>query len=145
MPKRKIRCALPSLVVLAVATLGYQAGAEEALASGDDPLVVFAQRWDGNRDGIYTCGEWKLFARRLFHKADRDRDGAVEASEFRAIKGADPIFAETSLSYFDMNGDERIEPEEFVDRENPLFLRYDGNRDCRVTMPEIMGDGPVRR
>jgi hypothetical protein len=132
---------LSCLIALATVVLDRQgAYASESTSRSEDPLIAFAQRWDGNRNGIFTCSEWKLFMRRLFRKADRDRDGVVEAKEFPVISGADPILSETSLSYFDSDGDKRIEPDELIDRENPIFLRYDANHDCQVTMPEIMND-----
>lgn len=132
--------------MLAAVILGNQgARADDWSERRDDPLIIFAQRWDGNHDGIYTCGEWKRFMRGLFLKADRDHDGTLEALEFRAISGADPIFSETTLAYFDRDGDAKLGLEDLVDRESPFFLRYDTDHDCRVTMREIINGGPTRR
>lgn len=141
MSKRNLRLALFALLAFAALILGLRAAAH----AEDDPLVAFAQKWDGDRNGIYTCSEWKLFMRRLFAKADRNRDGFIEAPEFRTISSADPVFAETTLAYFDVNGDRKLVPAELIDRENPFFLRYDFNHDCQVTMQEIIGDGTGQR
>lgn len=146
MPQRKPHFAFSAL--LALATIAFNQPSSHAQGwpgSGDDPLIAFAHKWDANRDGIYTCSEWKHFTRRIFSKADKNHDGFVEAREFGSIRAADPIFSETSLSYFDMDYDGRIRPAEFIDRENPFFLRYDANRDCQVTMKELNDDGPARR
>lgn len=142
MPQRKLNFAFSALIVLATITLGEPGTqAQESSGNGDDPLIAFAHRSDANRDGIYTCNEWKLFMRRIFSKADQNHDGFIETREFASIQTSDPIFSETSLSYFDMDDDRRISPSELVDRENPFFLRYDANRDCQVTMNELNDDG----
>jgi EF-hand domain pair len=104
-----------------------------------DPLVASAQLWDLDHNGIYTCDEWKQFASRIFSLADRNRDGYVDASEFKTIQQAAPMFKEAELAYFDDNRDGRISREEFVSKPNPLFARYDRNGDCKVTPAEIKG------
>jgi hypothetical protein len=104
-----------------------------------DPLVLSAQLWDLDHNGIYTCDEWKQYARRLFDLADRNRDGYVDASEFKTIQQAASIFKEAELAYFDDNRDGRISREEFVSKPNPLFARYDRNDDCKVTPAKLKG------
>jgi len=104
-----------------------------------DPLVLSAQLWDLDHNGIYTCDEWKQYARRLFDLADRNRDGYVDVSEFKTIQQATPVLKEAELAYFDDNRDGRISREEFVSKPNPLFARYDRNGDCKVTPAELKG------
>ena len=104
-----------------------------------DPLVLSAQVWDLDHNGIYTCDEWKQFARRIFDLADRNRDGYVDVSEFKTIQQATPVFKEAELAYFDDNRDGRISREEFVSKPNPLFARYDRNDDCKVTPAKLKG------
>jgi len=104
-----------------------------------DPLVLSAQVWDLDHNGIYTCDEWKQFARRIFDLADRNRDGYVDVSEFKTIQQATPVLKEAELAYFDDNRDGRISREEFVSKPNPLFARYDRNGDCKVTPAELKG------
>jgi hypothetical protein len=45
--------------------------------------------WDANRDGVYTCDEWKVFAARIFASADRNRDGRLDPAEFATVQKAD--------------------------------------------------------
>jgi hypothetical protein len=108
-------------------------------APESDPLVSSAQLWDLDHNGIYTCDEWKQYATRIFNLADRNRDGYVDASEFKTIQRATPVFKEAELTYFDDNRDGRISREEFVSKPNPLFARYDRNGDCKVTPAELKG------
>jgi Ca2+-binding EF-hand superfamily protein len=104
-----------------------------------DPLVSSAQLWDLDHNGTYTCDEWKQYANRIFNLGDRNHDGYVDASEFKTIQQATPVFKEAELAYFDDNRDGRISREEFVSKPNPLFARYDRNGDCKVTPAELKG------
>ncbi|RAI45720.1 EF-hand domain-containing protein [Rhodoplanes roseus] len=116
---------------------------------GADPVRQSAPAWDANRDGIFTCDEWKQYATRIFISADLNRDGYVDAKEFDGIRRADPSFKNAELGYFDDNHDGRLARAEFVDKKSPLFARYDRNNDCRVTAEELRGggggDGPRAR
>ena len=62
----------------------------------EDPVVASAQLWDLDHDGTYTCDEWKQYATRLFNLADRNHDGYVDASEFKTIQKAMPMFNEAT-------------------------------------------------
>ena len=93
--------------------------------------------WDANRDGVYTCDEWKSFADRIFTSADRNRDGHLDPSEFAAIQKADATLADADFGYFDENQDGKITRKEFVEKPNAFILRFDRNGDCRVTADEI--------
>jgi len=103
----------------------------------DDPVVASAPLWDADHNGIYTCDEWKQYASRLFYLADRNRDGYIDSSEFKTIQRAAPMFKEADLAYFDENRDGRVSRDEFVNKPNPIFARYDKNGDCRVTPQEL--------
>jgi hypothetical protein len=103
----------------------------------DDPMVAPAHLWDLDHNGIYTCDEWKQYATRIFNLADRNHDGYVDATEFKTIQQAAPMFKEADLAYFDENRDGRVSRDEFVSKPNPLFARYDKNGDCRVTPQEL--------
>jgi hypothetical protein len=93
--------------------------------------------WDANRDGVYTCDEWKSFADRLFTSADRNRDGKLDPSEFAAVQKADATLADADFGYFDENQDGKITRKEFVDKPSAFILRFDRNSDCRVTGDEL--------
>ncbi|WP_172804537.1 EF-hand domain-containing protein [Afipia sp. GAS231] len=93
--------------------------------------------WDANRDGVYTCEEWKSFADRLFTSADRNRDGKLDPAEFATVQKADATLADADFGYFDENQDGKITRKEFVDKPNAFILRFDRNSDCRVTGDEI--------
>jgi hypothetical protein len=47
------------------------------------------------------------------------------------------MFQEADLAYFDENRDGRVSRNEFVNKPNPLFARYDKNGDCKVTPVEL--------
>jgi hypothetical protein len=91
--------------------------------------------WDANRDGVFTCDEWKNFADRLFASADRNRDGKLDPAEFANVRKADASLADADFGYFDENQDGKIARKEFVEKPNAFILRFDG--DCRVTGDEI--------
>jgi hypothetical protein len=93
--------------------------------------------WDANRDGVFTCDEWKSFADRLFASADRNHDGKLDPSEFAIVQKADASLAEADFGYFDENQDGKITRKEFVEKPNAFILRFDRNGDCRVTPDEI--------
>jgi Ca2+-binding EF-hand superfamily protein len=93
--------------------------------------------WDANRDGVYTCDEWKSYLDRLFVLADRNHDGKLDPSEFATVQKAGGTLAEAEFGYFDENQDGKITRKEFVEKPNELFLQYDRNGDCRVTPDEV--------
>jgi hypothetical protein len=93
--------------------------------------------WDANRDGVYTCDEWKGYLDRLFVSADRNHDGKLDPSEFATVRKAGGMLAEAEFGYFDENQDGKISRKEFVEKPNEFILQYDTNGDCRVTPEEI--------
>jgi Ca2+-binding EF-hand superfamily protein len=93
--------------------------------------------WDTNRDGVFTCDEWKSFADRIFTSADRNRDGHLDPSEFATVQKADTMLAEADFGYFDENQDGKITRKEFVEKPSAFIVRFDRNSDCRVTADEI--------
>lgn len=130
------------VLVLACAIAGAGAAQNDkgtpARYSVLDSLVSWASTWgDVKREGVYTCDEWKRYAARLFKDADRNHDGYLDAKEFETIRKADPMFREADLAYFDDNRDGRISRDEFVDKPNLFFIRYDKKGTCRVTLDDI--------
>jgi hypothetical protein len=106
--------------------------------SSVDPFLVWATDWgDPKGEGVYTCEQWKQYATKTFNEADRNHDGYVDAQEFEAIRKAHAMFKNADLGYFDDNRDGRISRGEFVDKPNPLFVRYDKKGTCRVTLDDI--------
>jgi hypothetical protein len=103
-----------------------------------DRLARAANVWDLDHDHVYTCAEWKTYVSGLFAKADRNRDGHLDAQEFTAIQAADPQFKDAAIGYFDDDRNGRVSRAEFVDKPNPFFLRFDKDGDCRVTLEEII-------
>jgi hypothetical protein len=114
----------------ALAQSGPQPGQDGMLKNGPPA-------WDANRDGVYTCEEWKSFADRLFTSADRNRDGKLDPSEFATVQKADTTLADADFGYFDENQDGKITRKEFVDKPSAFILRFDRNGDCRVTADEL--------
>lgn len=119
-----------------------QGGMMDSRTVAPNPFRAAFLRWDINHDGVVTCDEWRATARRLFAGADKNRDGFLDPTEFRALGRADPLFADASHAYFDTNNDGRVSLAEFVDMPSQLFTRFDTNRDCRVTMDELEGRKP---
>ena len=111
----------------------------QASGTTADPLILAIPRWDADRDGVLTCAEWKEYAERLFRRADKNNDGFLSREEFVTVRQLEPIFAGADLAYFDDNQDGRVSLREFVDKPNPVFARYDRNRDCEITPEEIKG------
>jgi hypothetical protein len=126
-----------ALVVALCATAG---SASAQGASEGDPMVTSAPLWDADHNGVYTCDEWKQYAGRMFNLADRNRDGYLDASEFKTIRQTAPMLKDADFAYFDDNHDGRVSRDEFVSKPNPLFARYDRNGDCKVTPEELKGE-----
>jgi hypothetical protein len=101
--------------------------------------------WDANRDGVYTCDEWKGYLDRLFNLADRNRDGHLDPSEFAVIRRAGASLAEADFGYFDENQDGKITRGEFVDKPSEFILQHDKNGDCRVTPDEMKDASPEQK
>ena len=79
----------------------------------------------------------RRYAETLFRRADRNGDGALTEAEFGTLRKLDPVLADADLAYFDDDQNKRIELREFVDKPNPIVVRYDRNSDCRVTADEV--------
>jgi EF hand domain-containing protein len=110
-----------------------------ARARGYDPLLTWASVWgDQDRQGVYTCEEWKRYAGKLFDQADRNRDGFLDTKEFESIRKADPMLKDADLAYFDDNRDGKMSRAEFVNKPNPFFAQYDRKGTCRVTLDDVM-------
>jgi hypothetical protein len=103
----------------------------------DSPATNGPEIWDTNRDGVYTCDEWKSHLDRMFTLADRNRDGRLDPSEFATIRKADSTPADADFGYFDENQDGKITRSEFVSKPSVFILRFDRNSDCRVTPDEM--------
>jgi len=143
---RGLACAVAFLIGVA-----WPAAAQErksntsALNPGSDPFVAWAAIWgDPNREGIYTCEQWKSYATGVFNAADRNRDGYLDTKEFEGVRNADPMFRNADLAYFDDNRDGRLSRSEFIDKPNPFFARYDRKGTCRVTLDDLSGE-PVTK
>jgi Ca2+-binding EF-hand superfamily protein len=141
-----------TLTVALVVTGAIPALAQSAPPPGDPMLGNGPPTWDANRDGVYTCDEWKRFMDRLFSSADRNHDGHLDPSEFQIVRKADATLADADFGYFDENQDGKITRQEFVDKPSAFILRFDKNGDCRVTAEEIKAaaapkgpQGPVER
>jgi hypothetical protein len=107
----------------------------------DGPLGTGPDTWDANRDGVYTCDEWKSYLDRWFAAADRNHDGRLDATEFATLRRPNTFFADADFGYFDENQDGKISREEFVGKPSEFILQNDKNGDCRVTPDETKGAG----
>jgi Ca2+-binding EF-hand superfamily protein len=120
-----------------ILTGGPHAFAQSAPQPAQDAPLSGPPTWDTNRDGVYTCDEWKSFLDRVFTLADRNRDGHLDPSEFATVRKADATLADADFGYFDENQDGKITRKEFVEKPSAFILRFDRNGDCRVTADEI--------
>jgi hypothetical protein len=108
-----------------------------------EPFAAGFSRWDLDGDGTLTCSEWTRYAELIFRRSDKNGDGFLDAQEFRSIGQIEPILAGAELGYFDDNRDGRLTIREFAGKPNPIFVRYDRNRDCEVTREELKGLPPT--
>ena len=126
------------LTIALLATAGPLALAQSAPPPAQDGLLRSGPpTWDANRDGVFTCDEWKGFADLIFTLADRNRDGKLDKTEFATVQKADAALADADFGYFDENQDGKIARKEFVDKPSAFIMRFDRNNDCRVTGDEI--------
>jgi Ca2+-binding EF-hand superfamily protein len=122
-------------LLLTSVSLALAQSAQDGLLKGGPPA------WDANRDGVYTCDEWKSFADRIFTLADRNHDGRLDPTEFATVQKLDPSLADADFGYFDENQDGKITRKEFVEKPSAFILRFDKNGDCRVTPDELKAAG----
>jgi len=113
-------------------------------ARSNDQLVAWATVWgDTGRTGVFTCDEWKRYATRLFNEADKNHDGYLNEEEFKAIRKADLMLKSAELGYFDDNRDGRVSRDEFVNKPNPFFAKYDRKGQCKVSLDDLVdGSAP---
>ncbi|MDB5533475.1 MAG: hypothetical protein JWO28_1790 [Hyphomicrobiales bacterium] len=131
-----------SVAILSAIGVGFKANSSSPVlpysSLANDVIVSSAPSWDANHDGIYTCEEWKQYVTRIFNDADRDGSGDIDLIEFEAIRRPGSPFENSELMYFDTAPfNARLSREEFIDRPSAFFLRFDKNRDCKVTAAEI--------
>ncbi|WP_050043747.1 EF-hand domain-containing protein [Bradyrhizobium sp. LTSPM299] len=110
-------------------------------SSRDRSPAGTAESWDANRDGVYTCDEWKGYLGRAFDRADRNHDGILTSAEFEVVRRMGSALADADFGYFDENQDGKITRSEFVGKPNEFILQYDKNGDCRVTPEELKDTG----
>jgi hypothetical protein len=104
-----------------------------------------AEIWDANRDGVYTCDEWKGYLARMFDRADRNHDGILTPAEFEGVRRPGSALADADFGYFDENQDGKITRSEFVGKPNEFILQHDKNGDCRVTSEELKDTGTEQK
>ena len=135
--RRKSVCMVGVTVGLLL-TNGLSAFAQSSPQPAQDGMLKNGPpAWDANRDGVFTCDEWKSYADRLFTSSDRNRDGKLDPTEFAIVRKADATLADADFGYFDENQDGKITRKEFVEKPSAFMLRFDRNGDCRVTGDEI--------
>jgi EF hand len=110
-----------------------------SLGEVDRVFLSAAGAWDRNRDGIITCEEWRAYAGDLFDGADANHDGFVDGTEYAKIVSADRMFQTVDLSYYDANGDGKLDRAEFVDKPNRAFALLDKTNQCKLSASQVAG------
>ena len=105
----------------------------------DRVFLSAAGNWDRNRDGIVTCDEWKAYAAELFDAADANHDGFVDRNEYATIVATDRMFQTVEFSYYDTNGDGKLDRAEFVEKPNRAFVLLDKDHTCRLNASQVAG------
>lgn len=140
MTRRLCTCCLQHRLGAGAALLILLAGCStSSLGDVDRVFLSAAGSWDRNHDGVVTCEEWRAYAGELFNGADTNRDGVVERTEYGAIVRTDRMFQTVDLSYYDANGDGRLDRTEFVDKPNRAFALLDKDKRCRLDSSQVAG------
>jgi hypothetical protein len=121
--------------------LALLAGCSSGSSLGDVDRVFLsaAGNWDRNRDGVVTCDEWRSYAGELFDNADANHDGMVDRTEYGRIVSTDRMFQTVDLSYYDANGDQKLDRNEFVNKPNRAFTLMGKETECMLTADQVAG------
>jgi hypothetical protein len=136
---RTFPACLPALALSAAAALVAGCSSGNSLGDVDRVFLSAAGSWDRDRDGVITCDEWRAYAGELFDGADANRDGFVERTEYSKIVNTDRMFATVDLTYFDANGDQKLDRNEFVTKPNRAFVLLGKESECRLTADQVAG------
>lgn len=110
-----------------------------SLPETDRVFLSAAGSWDRNHDGIVTCDEWKAYATELYNQADANHDGTVDVTEYATIIKTDRMFETVDFSYYDTNGDGKLERAEFIEKPNRAFVLLDKSSQCKLTADQVAG------
>lgn len=103
----------------------------------DRTFMLAAGNWDRNKDGIVTCDEWKAYAAELFETGDAERKGHMTRDEWGRLLKIDRMFEIVDFSYYDRNGDQKVDRAEFIERPNRAFELADRDKNCQLTAVEL--------
>jgi hypothetical protein len=130
-----------AMMALGIATTAAgaqdQRGSMGVTSNQGDIVVSTARIWGGNKDGAYTCDEWKQYLARMYNLADSKHAGFITAADFARVKRASPVFAHADFDYFDTSGKGKISRKDFIAQPSPFFTRFDPKSSCRVTEADI--------
>ena len=121
-----------------VLTLAFAAA--PALAQSEEPLrqlLADFDRIDANGDGVISIAEYRDLQIARWPRIDRNADGYLSVDDFPRFAAGRARRLLAEVADLDVNGDERISREEFVNGPAPLFRRADRNADGVLTRSEI--------
>jgi hypothetical protein len=104
----------------------------QKISAVDQSFLRGISSYDQNRDGAVTCDEWRAAAASSFAKVNKSGSGFLTEEEFRNLAVSDRIFLVATFKYYDVNGDGKVDKNEFVERPNPAFTLADQDKDCRL-------------
>lgn len=126
-----------SACALALAT-GTAAGAADRPPADEpvDTAATMVERMDRNLDGKISFEEYRNAMVRRFDARDRNGDGFLEGDEFPKewLAGADVKAATGKVSW-----------DQFVAELQPVFDRFDGNKDGQLETAEIAALAAARK
>ena len=111
-----------------------------ATAQTIDRVARLIQAADANDDGDVTQEEFKEFRAKQFPRLDRNKDGAISASdvpERLQNRVRDKIENGDVIAGFDLNNDKQVSRQEFETSPTKIFDAYDTDRNGTITKAEF--------
>ncbi|MGE0626596.1 MAG: EF-hand domain-containing protein [Hyphomicrobiaceae bacterium] len=101
---------------------------------------------DANKDGVITLDEVVASATQRFDRLDRSKDGAIDNSDFEAIRKDMMAYnVQRFLHRYGADKDGKVTREQFANAAKQRFAQRDLNRDGRIDRKDFRRDRDGRR